>query len=72
MKTLETLETELQEAHDALLAVTKAGIFGKPRLQACGRVIEAMQAILMRKAYNSGKEDSETEWLNSHRLFKTA
>jgi hypothetical protein len=46
MKTLETLEAELQEAHDALLAITKDGTFGKPRLQACGRVIEAMQAIL--------------------------
>jgi len=46
MKTLETLEAELQEAHDALLSITKDGIFGKPRLQACGKVIEAMQAIL--------------------------
>ena len=46
MKTLKTLEAELQEAHDALLAITKEGTFGKPRLQACGRVIEAMQAIL--------------------------
>jgi hypothetical protein len=46
MKTLKTLEAELQEAHDALLAITKDGTFGKPRLQACGRVIEAMQAIL--------------------------
>ncbi len=49
MKTLKTLEAELQEAHDALLAITKDGIFGKPRLQACGRVIEAMQAILAYK-----------------------
>jgi hypothetical protein len=46
MNTLETLEAELKEAHDALLAITKGGIFGKPRLQACGRVIEAMTAIL--------------------------
>lgn len=46
MKAFETLEAELQEAHDALLAITKDGIFGKPRLQACGRIIEAMSAII--------------------------
>jgi hypothetical protein len=52
MTTLETLEATLQKAHDELLAITKAEVFGKPRLQACGHVIEAMNAIL---AYKTAK-----------------
>lgn len=52
MTNLETLEANLQKAHDELLAITKAEVFGKPRLQACGKVIEAMNAIL---AYKTAK-----------------
>jgi hypothetical protein len=30
---------------------------------------EDIALLLMRLAYDAGKEDAETEWLDSHRLF---